>query len=162
MRTQNLLLSTGLVLAALSAGRAVAQPAPEPSVPATGSTATVHFVQGKAFGLFYPKYRVYANGKLLCKLGRKSHCPVILPAGTTTFTANTALTTSPILTWGPSPELLLTLEAGKTYYLQGDMAAAGARIPNTTYGFTEVVANPTKLAQIEQFNVVPALASPAQ
>jgi hypothetical protein len=155
-------MGASLVLAALSAGRAAAQSAPDPNLPSKEAVATVHFVQGKAFGLIYPKYRVYANGELLCKLGRKSHCRVVLPAGTTTFTANTALTTSPILTWGPSPELVLTLEAGKTYYLQGDMAAAGARVPNTTYGFTEVVANSTKLAQIKQFKVVQALASPAQ
>jgi hypothetical protein len=162
MLKQNLLISAGLVLAALSSSRAVAQPTPDPNLPSSQSVALVHFVQGKAFGLIYPKYRVYANGELICKLGRKSHCQVVLPAGTTTFTANTALTTSSILTWGPSPALVLMLEAGKTYYLQGDMAAAGARIPNTTYGFTEVVGNSTKLAQIEQFKVVQALVSPAQ
>jgi hypothetical protein len=162
MRKQMLLLSTGFGLAALSSNCAVAQSAPEPTLPVTEATATVHFVQGKAFGLFFPKYRVYANGKLRCKLGRKNHCLVVLPVGPTTFTANTALTKSPLLTWGPSPELVLTLEAGKTYYLQGDMAAAGARIANTTYGFTEVVGNATKLAQIAQFKVVQALSSAAQ
>ncbi|MBD2716590.1 hypothetical protein KBK19_16220 [Microvirga sp. STR05] len=154
----NKLLWLGVGLVAFWAGSANAQAPAATPAPA----ATVHFVQGKAFGLIYPKYRVYANGQLVCRLGRKSHCEVSLPAGPTTFVANTALSKVPVLALGRTPELTLVLEAGKSYYLQGDMAAAGARIPNTTYGLTEVVPNPTKLAQIGEFKLVQAMARPAQ
>lgn len=107
------------------------------------AVATLHFYQNKAYGLLYPKFKVYANGKLLCKLGRNSHCQVTIPVGTTAFTAKI-----PVLSLGPSPALTLILEAGKSYYLQGDLAPAGVKVPGLTYGFTEVVPNEAKLAQL--------------
>ena len=115
--------------------------------------ATIHFFQSRAFGLFYPKYRVYADGKLVCKLGRNSHCQVALPAGATAFTAKI-----PFLTFVTPPVLALTLEAGRDYYLQGDLAPAGIRIPGLSYGFTEVVPNASKLVQISQARVAQPLA----
>jgi hypothetical protein len=105
-------------------------------------SATVHLYQGKVFGLFSPKYRVYADGKLLCKLGRNSHCQVVLPAGQTTFT-----TKPPILALAPQPTLGLKLEAGKEYYLQGD-AKFELFPPNGPLVLTEVVPNSEKLDQI--------------
>jgi len=111
------------------------QAKPQPS-------ATVHLYQGKAFGLFSLKYRVYANGKLLCKLGRNSHCEVVLPAGTTTF-----MTKPPLLALFPQPTLNLNLEAGKNYYLQGD-SKFELFPPNGPLVLTEVVPNPDKLDQV--------------
>jgi hypothetical protein len=105
-------------------------------------TATVHLYQGKVFGLFSAKYRVYADGKLLCKLGRNSHCQVVLPIGTTTFT-----TKPPFLALGAQPALRLNLEAGKEYYLQGD-AKFELFPPNGPLVLTEVVPNSDKLDQI--------------
>jgi len=105
-------------------------------------SATVHLYQGKVFGLFSAKYRIYANGKLLCKLGRNSHCQVILPPGTTTFT-----TKPPLLALFPQPTLKLNLEAGKDYYLQGD-AKFELFPPNGPLVLTEIVPNPDKLDQI--------------
>ncbi|MCB2409988.1 hypothetical protein [Hymenobacter lucidus] len=149
-------LFVGLLLAGLMQGSAMAQSVEQSK--AEAGTATVHFYQGKAYGLFYIKYRVYANGQLVCKLGRNSHCQVELPAGATTFTANTALTKPAMFTFGSKPALPLTLEAGKSYYLQGDLAAAGARTAGVSYGFSEVVPNASKLAQISQSKPVQPLA----
>ncbi|WP_426490726.1 hypothetical protein [Hymenobacter sp. 102] len=112
---------------------------------AAAEAATVHFYQSKAYGFLVPRYRVYANGTLLCKLGRNSRCQVILPAGATAFTARI-----PLFTFGTPPPLAITLEPGKEYYLQGDVAPAGAGVAGLTYGFTEVVGNQSKLAQLEQ------------
>lgn len=106
--------------------------------------ATVHLYQGKAFGLFSAKYRVYADGKLLCKLGRNSHCQVVLPAGTTTFT-----TKPPFLALGARPTLSLDLKAGNAYYLQGD-AKFELFPPNGPLILTEVVPNSNKLDQINR------------
>ncbi|AUD05026.1 hypothetical protein [Spirosoma pollinicola] len=113
----------------------LAQPEPQKS-------ATIHLYQGKVFGLFSAKYRIYANGKLLCKLGRNSHCQIVLPAGQTTFT-----TKPPFLALTSQPALSLNLEAGKEYYLQGD-AKFELFPPNGPLVLTEVVPNPNKLDQI--------------
>lgn len=107
-------------------------------------STVVHVYQGKVFGLFSAKYRVYANGKLLCKLGRNSHCQVVLPAGQTTFT-----TKPPFLALASQPTLRLNLEAGKEYYLQGD-AKFELFPPNGPLVLTEIVPNPDKLDQINQ------------
>lgn len=118
-------------------------------------TATVHLYQGKVFGLFSAKYRVYADGKLICKLGRNSHCQLFLPAGTTTFT-----TKPPLLGIGSQPALTLALEPGKEYYLQGD-AKFELFPPNGPLVLTEVVPNSDKLEQINHSKVEPALLSSA-
>lgn len=127
------------------------------SNPPPAATATIHLYQGKAFGIFYPKYRVYANDKLVCKLGRSSHCQLTLPVGATTVVAK--------LPWvyltGKPPVLPLTLEAGKSYYLQGITTIAGV-LPKVTYGFAEVVPNPTKLAEFARAKTVQPLTSAAQ
>ncbi|UHG94639.1 DUF2846 domain-containing protein [Spirosoma oryzicola] len=116
-------------------------------------TAVVHLYQGKVFGLFSAKYRVYADGKLICKLGRNSHCQISLPAGKTRFT-----TKPPLLGIGPQPALTLALEPGKEYYLQGDIKS-DLFPPNSALVLTEVVANSSKLEQIIQAKVAPALSS---
>ena len=141
----------GLLLAGLSPCLVRAQsgtaPIPQPA-------ATVHFYQSPVLVLFFPKYRVYANGRLVCKMGRNSHCQVSLPAGSTTFKARFAF-----FNLIAPPELTLALEVGKNYYLQSDLAAAGAKIPGTTYGFTEVVPNEAKLAQVASARTVAPLLS---
>ncbi|MBD2755853.1 hypothetical protein [Spirosoma validum] len=106
------------------------------------NSATVHFYQGKVFGLFSAKYRIYADGKLLCKLGRNSHCQVVLPAGTTTFTSR-----PPLLSLGAQPSLTLQLQAGQQYYVQGD-AKFELFPPNDPLILTQVVPNSEKLDQI--------------
>ncbi|RPD44334.1 hypothetical protein DNI29_21755 [Hymenobacter sediminis] len=106
--------------------------------------ATVHFYQNRIYGFLYPKLRVYADGKLVCKLGRNSHGQVSLPAGTTTFTARI-----PVFTPGKPVPLALPLESGKEYYLEGGFATESV-IPGLSYGLTEVVANASKRAQIAQ------------
>lgn len=116
-------------------------------------TATVYLYQGKVFGLFSAKYRVYANGKLICKLGRNSHCQLLLPASTTTFT-----TKPPLLGIGSQPALTLALEPGKEYYLQGDVKF-DLFPPNSPLVLTEVVPNSDKLKQINHSKVEPALVS---
>jgi hypothetical protein len=145
-------LAVTLLLLAWSLGHGRAQSLLSSGPPAAPA-ATLHFYQPKAFGLFYPKVRVYADGRLLCKLGRNSHCQVRVPAGTTAFTA-----TTPGLTWGTPPALTLTLEPGQQYYLQGDHAPAGIKVPGLSYGFTQVVPNEAKLAQLAQAKAVQPLA----
>lgn len=118
-------------------------------------TATVHLYQGKAFGLVSVKYRVYADGKLICKLGRNSHCQLSLPAGTTTFTTKPRL-----IGIGSQPTLTLALEPGKEYYIQGD-SKFELFPPNGPLVLTEVVPNSDKLEQINRSKVEAALLSSA-
>lgn len=146
------ILLTGLSAAgvyAQSPAAAVAQPAATPQ-------ATLHFYQNRIYGFLYPKFRVYADGKLLCKLGRNSHCQVSLPAGTTTFTAKI-----PVFSLGKPVPLAMQLEAGREYYLEGGFAT-DSPIPGASYGFTEVVANASKRAQIARAKQTPALAVATQ
>ncbi|HEX8426913.1 hypothetical protein [Hymenobacter sp.] len=145
-----------LLFTGLSQSQVFAQSGPVPSQQ-PGETATLHLFQGKAFGIFYPKYRVYANDKLVCKLGRNSHCQLTLPAGATTIVAKLP---GGYLTRKP-PVLPLTLEAGKSYYLQGITTLSGV-IPRVTYSFAEVVPNPTKLAEFAGAKTVQPLAPAAQ
>lgn len=141
----------GLLVAGLSPClvRAQSGTAPNPQ-----PVATVHFYQSPVFALFFPKYRVYVDGQLVCKMGRNSHCQVRLPAGSTTFGTRFGF-----FNFIAPPELTLALEAGKNYYIQSDLAAAGAKIPGTTYGFTEVVPNEAKLAQVASAKTVAPLLS---
>ena len=121
----------------------------------TTQVATVHLYQGKVFGLFSAKHQIYADGKLLCKLGRNSHCQLSLPAGTTTFMAKPHL-----LGIGSQPALTLALEPGKEYYLQGD-AKFELFPPNSPLVLTEIVPNSDKLNQINHSKAEPALFSSA-
>lgn len=147
-------LTLGLLLAGLFPAVSYAQAAPAPAAPLV---ATVHFYQSPVLALFFPRYQVYANGQLVCKMGRNSHCQVQLPAGATTFKARFAF-----FNFIAPPELTLALEADKNYYLQSDIAAAGAKLPGTTYGFTEIVPNEIKLAQLARAKTIAPLLAPAQ
>lgn len=123
-------------------------PTNPPAPPA--QPATLHLYQNRVYGFLLPKCRVYADGKLLCKLSRNSRCQLTLPAGTTTFTAKV-----PVFSFGTDP-LTLQLEPGHTYYLEGGISPDGP-IPGAARGLTQVVANPSKLAQLEQAKVVQPL-----
>ncbi|MVM33255.1 hypothetical protein GO755_24660 [Spirosoma sp. HMF4905] len=110
--------------------------------PASAPMATVYFYQSTPPTWLQIKYRLYDQDKLIGKLSRHTHRLVQLPAGTHTFATKIGYP------WfGPKPSLTLTLEAGKTYYIQGDEKLAFWP-PQAILSLTEVVPNAVKLREI--------------
>jgi len=108
----------------------------------TSPLATVYFYQSTPRTWLPIKYRLYDQDKLMAKLSRHTHRQVQLPAGIHTFATKISYP------WfGPKPSLTLTLEAGKTYYIQGDEKLAFWP-PRSILSLTEVVPNAVKLREI--------------
>ena len=140
MNHQKAMLILGLfALARLDGFTQSVSPAATQSNP---QVATVYFYQSTPRTWLPIKYRLYDQGKLVGKLSRHSHRQVQLPAGTHTFATKIGYP------WfGPKPSLTLQLEAGKTYYLQGDEKLA-LWPPRSVLSLTEVVPNTVKLQEI--------------
>jgi hypothetical protein len=120
------------------------------------SSSKIYIFQGRNYGIFSIRYRVYANGKMLCKLPRNSHCEVSVPAGITTLT-----TDLPFPSLGKQRMLTLNLEAGKTYYLQGDTKFE-LLPPSSPMILTEIVPNNSKLEEIRRSKEVLNLLSSSE
>ncbi|GAB3894774.1 hypothetical protein GCM10028803_10260 [Larkinella knui] len=153
MKTRTLLAALAVLGMSLTNGFAQSNPEATPS-----ESATVYVYRSSALMSSARKYGVYANGKLLCKIGNKRHCQVSLPIGPVTFTTKLAgLTLVP----KKRPRLELTLEAGKTYYLQADLKTKLFPL-QAVLPLTEVVPNPSKLNEIKKSKTEPTLLSSAE
>ncbi len=153
MKTKHLLL----ILAMFGIGLSSVLGQPEPVV-INPQSATVYLYRSSALLSAARKYWVYADGKPICKIGNKRHCQLILPTGPVTFTTKLAgLTLVP----KKRPSLDLTLEAGKTYYLQADLKTKLFPL-QAVLPLTEVVPNASKLEEIQKSKVERSLASLAE
>lgn len=130
------------------------------SEPATiqPQSATVYVYRSSALLSVVRKYWVYADGKPICKIGNKRHCQLTLPNGPVTFTTKLAgLTLVP----KKRPTLALTLEAGKTYYLQADLKTKIFPL-QAVLSLSEMVPNDSKLREIQNSKVERTLLSSAK
>ena len=118
-------------------------------------TATILVYRSNALMSSARKYWVYANSKPICKLGVRRHCQVSIPSGPVTFTTKLAgLSLVP----KKRPSLPLTLQSGKTYYLQADLKTKLLPL-QAILPLSEVVPNSSKLEEIRQSKVEHALVS---
>lgn len=117
----------------------------------TTELATVYVYRSGKLLSSARKYWVYANNKPICKLSNNRHCQITLPTGPVTFTTKLAG-----LTLVPKKRLSLSimLDAGKTYYLQGDLKTTLLPL-QAVLPLTEVVPNATKLKEINQSKAEP-------
>ncbi|GAB3826400.1 DUF2846 domain-containing protein [Hymenobacter jeollabukensis] len=119
------LLCTGLLMAA--AGSCYAQgPVPTP----TPDMATVVFYRPPMLAQAATNFTVRANGAELCRLSNKRYFVSKLKPGETAFTSVAGGLNLP-----DQDKFDMTLEAGKVYYIQGDVKT---RLMTVKMVFTEV------------------------
>ncbi|PRY25611.1 hypothetical protein CLV58_13712 [Spirosoma oryzae] len=104
--------------------------------------ATVYFYQSAPRTWIPIKYWLYDQGKPVGKLSQHSHRQVRFVPGMHTFTTKLAFPTL-----SASSSLTLSLEAGRTYYIQLDEKFVWLPL-KTVLSLTEVVPNPVKLTEI--------------
>jgi hypothetical protein len=110
------------------------------------STATVYVYRSNTWLSVARKYWVYAIGNPICKISNNRHCQLTLPTGPVTFTTKLAgLTLVP----KKRSQLALTLEPGKTYYLQANLKTKLLPL-QAILPLTEVVPNADKLEEIKK------------
>ncbi|RAK63170.1 DUF2846 domain-containing protein [Hymenobacter edaphi] len=120
------LLCTGLLMAA-AAGTCNAQ-GPVPT--ATPDMATVVFYRPPMLAQAATNFTVRANGAELCRLSNKRYFVTKLKPGETSFTSVAGGLNLP-----DQDKFDMTLEAGKVYYIQGDVKT---RLMTVKMVFTEV------------------------
>ncbi|MCR5887502.1 DUF2846 domain-containing protein [Hymenobacter sp. J193] len=119
------LLCTGILMAAASASYAQGTlPAPTPDM------ATVVFYRPPMLAQAGVNFTIRANGAELCRLSNKRYFVVKLKPGETAFTSVAGGLNLP-----DHDKFDLTLEAGKVYYIQGDVKT---RLMTVKMVFTEV------------------------
>lgn len=149
MKTKHLLLI--LAIFGIGLSRVLGESGP---VTTKSQSATVYIYRSSAWLSIGRKYWVYADGKPICKIGNKRHCQLTLPTGAVTFTTKLAGLT---LVHKKRPSLALTLEAGKSYYLQADLKTKLFPL-QAVLPLTEVVPNASKLEEIQKSKTEQALA----
>jgi hypothetical protein len=119
------LLCSGLLLAAASAAHAQgAVPTPTPDM------ATVVFYRPPMLAQAATNFTIRANGAELCRLSNKRYFVAKVKPGETSFTSVAGGLNLP-----DQDKFDLNLEAGKVYYIQGDVKT---RLMTVKMVFTEV------------------------
>ncbi|RSK37571.1 DUF2846 domain-containing protein [Hymenobacter metallilatus] len=119
-----LLIPAGLLLAASSAQAQGPVPTPTPDM------ATVVFYRPPMYMGAALNFTVRANGAELCRLSNKRYFVAKIKPGQTSFTSVAGGLNLP-----DKEKFDINLEAGKVYYIQGDMKT---RFMTNTLVFTEV------------------------
>lgn len=86
------------------------------SIPAEKDKAVVVFYRKKQFAGAALNFTIRANGQEICRLSNKRYLIYKTPPGKTEFT-----TVAGGLNIPDKDKLVLNLQAGKVYYIQGDM-----------------------------------------
>lgn len=136
MKTTHLVLLLMFLVTGLASAFGQSSPRPAPA-----STASVSLYRSRAWLSWTRSYWVYANGKPVCKIRNNRHCQIALPAGPITFTTRLA---GFALVPKQQSSLTITLEPGKSYYLQADLKTKLFPL-QAVLPLTEVVPNPEKL-----------------